>query len=88
MDSLNWMVYSWSEDRNIILADEMGLGKTVQASGGQRVTCQAHAYTHTHIHTHIHAAHTHTHTQHAYTASRAGVTRDGCEREPNAPTLE
>ncbi len=30
LDSLNWMIYSWSEDRNIILADEMGLGKTVQ----------------------------------------------------------
>eukprot|EP00198_Chlamydomonas_reinhardtii_P013917 XP_001703254.1 chromodomain-helicase-DNA-binding protein [Chlamydomonas reinhardtii] len=30
MESLNWMIYSWSENRNIILADEMGLGKTVQ----------------------------------------------------------
>ncbi|MEW5309897.1 MAG: hypothetical protein WDW38_001742 [Sanguina aurantia] len=30
LESLNWMAYSWSEDRNIILADEMGLGKTVQ----------------------------------------------------------
>ncbi len=23
LDSLNWMVYSWSQDRNVILADEM-----------------------------------------------------------------
>lgn len=30
LDGLNWMVYSWSQDRNVILADEMGLGKTVQ----------------------------------------------------------
>mmetsp|Transcript_15385 Transcript_15385/g.45299 ORF Transcript_15385/g.45299 Transcript_15385/m.45299 type:complete len:1328 (-) Transcript_15385:31-4014(-) len=30
LDGLNWMVYSWSQDRNAILADEMGLGKTVQ----------------------------------------------------------
>ncbi|GAX85223.1 hypothetical protein CEUSTIGMA_g12643.t1 [Chlamydomonas eustigma] len=30
LDGLNWMVYSWSQNRNVILADEMGLGKTVQ----------------------------------------------------------
>ncbi|KAL6759847.1 SNF2 family N-terminal domain-containing protein [Haematococcus lacustris] len=30
LDGMNWMVYSWSQDRNVILADEMGLGKTVQ----------------------------------------------------------
>jgi hypothetical protein len=23
LDGLNWMVYSWSQDRNVILADEM-----------------------------------------------------------------
>lgn len=32
LEGLNFMMYSWSEDRNVILADEMGLGKTVQTS--------------------------------------------------------
>jgi chromodomain-helicase-DNA-binding protein 1 len=27
---LNWLAFSWSNNRNVILADEMGLGKTVQ----------------------------------------------------------
>jgi SNF2 family DNA or RNA helicase len=30
LEGLNWLTYSWKEDRNCILADEMGLGKTVQ----------------------------------------------------------
>lgn len=25
LESLNWMIYSWSEDRNIVLADEVGI---------------------------------------------------------------
>ena len=48
MESLNWMIYSWSENRNIILADEMGLGKTVQCvsfigEAGARVFARAHS---------------------------------------------
>ncbi len=30
LHGLNWLTYSWLQDRNCILADEMGLGKTVQ----------------------------------------------------------
>jgi SNF2 family DNA or RNA helicase len=30
LESLNWMIQNWHEDRNCILADEMGLGKTIQ----------------------------------------------------------
>ncbi|CAD8164733.1 unnamed protein product [Paramecium pentaurelia] len=30
LDSLNWLIRAWYEDRNVILADEMGLGKTIQ----------------------------------------------------------
>jgi len=29
LESLNWLIQSWYEDRNVILADEMGLGKTI-----------------------------------------------------------
>lgn len=28
---LNWLAYSWVQNRNVILADEMGLGKTLQS---------------------------------------------------------
>lgn len=31
LESLNWMIESWTRRRNVILADEMGLGKTIQA---------------------------------------------------------
>lgn len=31
LDSVNWMIRSWTKRTNIILADEMGLGKTIQA---------------------------------------------------------
>jgi len=27
--SLNWLIKSFTENRNVILADEMGLGKTI-----------------------------------------------------------
>ncbi len=27
LQGLNWMVYSWSQDRNVILADEVGRGE-------------------------------------------------------------
>lgn len=30
VESLNWLVSNWHDNRNCILADEMGLGKTVQ----------------------------------------------------------
>ncbi len=30
LESLNWMIKNWYENRNCILADEMGLGKTIQ----------------------------------------------------------
>jgi chromodomain-helicase-DNA-binding protein 7 len=30
LESLNWLIKSWHENRNTILADEMGLGKTIQ----------------------------------------------------------
>lgn len=30
LKGLNWLAFSWSNNRNVILADEMGLGKTVQ----------------------------------------------------------
>lgn len=30
LESLNWMIKNWYENRNSILADEMGLGKTIQ----------------------------------------------------------
>ena len=29
LQSLNWLISSWYDNRNVILADEMGLGKTV-----------------------------------------------------------
>jgi chromodomain-helicase-DNA-binding protein 7 len=31
LESLNWLIESWYEGRNVILADEMGLGKTIQS---------------------------------------------------------
>lgn len=31
LESLNWLIKSWYQRRNIILADEMGLGKTIQS---------------------------------------------------------
>jgi SNF2 family DNA or RNA helicase len=31
LESLNWLVSNWHDNRNCILADEMGLGKTIQA---------------------------------------------------------
>lgn len=31
LESLNWMIKSWQQRKNVILADEMGLGKTIQA---------------------------------------------------------
>ena len=31
LDSLNWLIESWYNCRNVILADEMGLGKTIQS---------------------------------------------------------
>jgi chromodomain-helicase-DNA-binding protein 7 len=30
LESLNWLIVSWYQSRNVILADEMGLGKTIQ----------------------------------------------------------
>eukprot|EP00741_Cyanophora_paradoxa_P006100 tig00000983_g5915.t1 len=30
LEGLNWMAYSWNNNKNVILADEMGLGKTLQ----------------------------------------------------------
>lgn len=30
IESLNWLISSWYENKNTILADEMGLGKTIQ----------------------------------------------------------
>lgn len=30
LESLNWLISSWYQNRNCILADEMGLGKTIQ----------------------------------------------------------
>ena len=30
LESLNWLIKNWYENRNGILADEMGLGKTIQ----------------------------------------------------------
>jgi len=30
LNSLNWLINSWYQNRNVILADEMGLGKTIQ----------------------------------------------------------
>lgn len=30
LESLNWLIKSWYENKNTILADEMGLGKTIQ----------------------------------------------------------
>ena len=32
LESLNWMIQAWYENRNVILADEMGLGKTIQST--------------------------------------------------------
>lgn len=29
IDSLNWMLRAFQDNRNIVLADEMGLGKTI-----------------------------------------------------------
>lgn len=31
LESLNWLIKSWKQKRNVILADEMGLGKTIQS---------------------------------------------------------
>lgn len=31
LESVNWMINSWTKRTNVILADEMGLGKTIQA---------------------------------------------------------
>ena len=31
LESLNWLIESWYNCRNVILADEMGLGKTIQS---------------------------------------------------------
>ena len=31
LESLNWLIKSWYQKRNVILADEMGLGKTIQS---------------------------------------------------------
>ena len=31
IDSLNWMLRAFQDNRNIVLADEMGLGKTIQS---------------------------------------------------------
>jgi superfamily II DNA or RNA helicase len=31
IDGLNWLLFSWANNRNCILADEMGLGKTIQS---------------------------------------------------------
>ena len=30
LEGHNWLMFSWTENRNTILADEMGLGKTAQ----------------------------------------------------------
>jgi SNF2 family DNA or RNA helicase len=30
LESVNWLISSWFDNRNVILADEMGLGKTIQ----------------------------------------------------------
>lgn len=30
LESLNWLISSWYQNRSTILADEMGLGKTIQ----------------------------------------------------------
>ena len=30
-EGVNWLLWTWLNDRNCILADEMGLGKTVQS---------------------------------------------------------
>lgn len=31
LEGLNWLLFSWHNNRNCILADEMGLGKTIQS---------------------------------------------------------
>jgi SNF2 family DNA or RNA helicase len=32
LESVNWMMFNWSQSRNSLLADEMGLGKTLQTT--------------------------------------------------------
>ena len=31
LTGLNWLIFSWTNNKNGILADEMGLGKTIQS---------------------------------------------------------
>ena len=45
LEGLNWLVFSWYNQRNTILADEMGLGKTVQS-----ISLMAHLYHRENIH--------------------------------------